>query len=158
MTSLFPPLHGAIPHTNYGWSKKQIEKRMEEVSLITLNEKERLQTLLRYLEHQELADQYQEQLFHRNPNILPTMRRHSKIDVSNRLRDEQGRFLPSNYQTMEESELTFDKEQDMQRKLKVKPIADSYNSYVIEEKEKRDWSGNIYLGCVAAILAIAFFT
>lgn len=59
---------------------------------------------------------------------------------------------------MEESELTFDKEQDMQRKLKVKPIADSYNSYVIEEKEKRDWSGNIYLGCIAAILAIAFFT
>ncbi|MBW0933455.1 hypothetical protein [Priestia megaterium] len=54
--------------------------------------------------------------------------------------------------------MIFDKEQDMQRKLKVKPIADSYNSYVIEEKEKRDWSGNIYLGCVAAILAIAFFT
>lgn len=158
MTYLFPLLHGAIPHTNYGWSKKQIEKRMEEVSLITLNEKERLQTLLRYLEHQELADQYQKQLFHRNSNILPTMRRHSKIDVSNRLRDEQGRFLPSNFQTMEESELIFDKEQDMQRKLKVKSIADSYNSYVIEEKEKRDWSGNIYLGCVAAILAIAFFT
>ncbi|MED3852077.1 hypothetical protein P4607_11990 [Priestia megaterium] len=54
--------------------------------------------------------------------------------------------------------MIFDKEQDMQRKLKVKPISDSYNSYVIEEKEKRDWRGNIYLGCVAAILAIAFFT
>jgi hypothetical protein len=121
-------------------------------------EKERLQVLLNYLEHQKITDQYQEQLFNQNSSILPTMRRQSKIDVSNRLRDEQGRFLPSNYQTMEESELIFDKEQDMQRKLKVKPISDSYNSYVIEEKEKRDWSGNIYLGCVAAILAIAFFT
>lgn len=86
------------------------------------------------------------------------MRGQRKIDVRNRLRDEQGRFLPFNYQTMEESELIFDKKQDMQRKLKVKPIANSYNSYVIEEKEKREWSGNIYLGCVAAILAIAFFT
>ena len=121
-------------------------------------EKERLQVLLNYLEHQQIADQYQEQLFNQNSSILPTMRRQSKIDVSNRLRDEQGRFLPYNYQTMEEFELIFDKEQDMQRKLKVQPIADSYNSYVIEEKEKRDWSGNIYLGCVAAILAIAFFT
>lgn len=59
---------------------------------------------------------------------------------------------------MEESDLIFDKKQEMQRKLKVKPIVDSYNSYVIEEKEKRDWSGNLYLGCIAAILAIAFFT
>ncbi|MDC7783877.1 hypothetical protein [Priestia megaterium] len=54
--------------------------------------------------------------------------------------------------------MIFDKKQDMQRKLKVKAIADSYNSYQVEEKEKRDWSGNIYLGCVAAILAIAFFS
>ncbi|MGF9741803.1 hypothetical protein ABEX38_31030 [Priestia megaterium] len=54
--------------------------------------------------------------------------------------------------------MIFDKEQNRQRKLKVKTIVDSYNSYVIEEKEKRDWSGNIYLGCVAAILAVVFFT
>ncbi|MDI3090012.1 hypothetical protein QJ133_02320 [Priestia megaterium] len=126
--------------------------------MMSWKEKERLRVLLNYLEHQQIADQYQEQLFNQNSSILPTMRRQSKVDVSNRLRDEQGRFLPSNYQTMEESELIFEKEQDMQRKLKVKPIADSYNSYVIEEKEKRDWSGNIYLGFVAAILAIAFFT
>src|SRR6478736_780239 len=121
-------------------------------------EKKQIQVLLNYLEHQQIADQYQEQLFNQNSSKLPAMRRQSKIDVSTRLRDEQGRFLPSNYQIMEESELIFDKKQDMQRKLKVKSIADSYNSYVIEEKEKRDWSGNIYLGCVAAILAIAFFT
>ncbi|MFL0497776.1 hypothetical protein [Priestia megaterium] len=126
--------------------------------MMSWKEKERLQVLLNYLEHQQIADQYQKQLFNQNSSILPTMRRQSKIDVSNRLRDEQGRFLPSNYQIMEESELIFDKKQDMQRKLKVKPVVDSYNSYVIEEKEKRDWSGNIYLGCVAAILAIAFFT
>lgn len=59
---------------------------------------------------------------------------------------------------MEEFGLIFDKEQDMQRKLKLKPIPDSYNSYLVEEKEKRDWSGNIYLGCIVAILTIVFLT
>ncbi|MDH6657084.1 hypothetical protein ABET11_21490 [Priestia megaterium] len=48
------------------------------------------------------------------------------------------------------------KEVALQRKLKIEPIEGSYNSYAV--KEKRDWSGNIYLACVAAILAIAFFT
>ncbi|MDG0061927.1 MULTISPECIES: hypothetical protein [Priestia] len=50
------------------------------------------------------------------------------------------------------------KEVALQRKLKIKPIEGSYNSYAVNEKEKRDWSGNIYLACVAAILVIAFFT
>ncbi|MDP1443086.1 hypothetical protein [Priestia megaterium] len=120
-------------------------------------EKERLQALLNYLDHQQIADQYQEQLFNQNSSILPIMRRQSKIDVSNRLRDEQGRFLPYNMQTIEESELILGNEIDSPRKIKVEPIPGSYNSYVVDEKEKRDWSGNIYLGCVAAILAIAFF-
>ena len=59
---------------------------------------------------------------------------------------------------MEELELILDKEVEIQRKLKIDPIEGSYNSYAVNEKEKRDWSGNIYLACVAAILAIAFFT
>ncbi|MED3867236.1 hypothetical protein [Priestia megaterium] len=50
------------------------------------------------------------------------------------------------------------KEVVLQRKLKIDPIEGSYNSYAVNEKEKRDWSGNIYLACVVAILAIAFFT
>ncbi|MEO2223003.1 hypothetical protein ABGV39_01825 [Priestia megaterium] len=54
--------------------------------------------------------------------------------------------------------MILDKEVEIQRKLKIKPIEGSYNSYVVNEKEKWDWSGNIYLACVAAILAIAFFT
>ncbi|WP_394530960.1 hypothetical protein [Priestia aryabhattai] len=54
--------------------------------------------------------------------------------------------------------MILDKELEIQRKLKIEPIEGSYNSYVVDEKEKRDWSGNIYLACVAAILAIAFFT
>lgn len=58
---------------------------------------------------------------------------------------------------MEELDLILDKEIEIQRKLKIEPIEGSYNSYVVGEKEKRDWSGNIYLACVAAILAIAFF-
>lgn len=59
---------------------------------------------------------------------------------------------------MEESNLISGKEVALQRKLKIEPIEGSYNSYAVNEKEKRDWNGNIYLACVAAILAIAFFT
>ncbi|SFH47317.1 hypothetical protein SAMN04487776_11833 [Priestia megaterium] len=125
--------------------------------MMTLSEKERLQTLLRYLEHQQIAGQCQEQLFNRNISLLPTKRKSSQLDVSNRLRDEQGRFLPYSYPITEESDLIYD-EKDQVRKFKVEPIENSYNSYLISDKEKRDWSGNIYLGCVAIILAIAFFT
>ncbi|WP_394549302.1 hypothetical protein [Priestia aryabhattai] len=50
------------------------------------------------------------------------------------------------------------KEVALQRKLKIEPIEGSYNSYTVNEKEKRDWSGNVYLACVTAILAIAFFS
>ncbi|MCM3186009.1 hypothetical protein ABIC37_005538 [Priestia megaterium] len=54
--------------------------------------------------------------------------------------------------------MILDKEVALQRKLRIDPIEGSYNSYAVNEKDKRDWSGNIYLACVAAILAIAFFT
>ena len=123
-----------------------------------LSEKERLQTLLRYLEHQQMANQCQELLLNPTDSLPPMRRQRGLQDVSNRLRDEQGRFLPYNYQTMEELDLILDEEFEIQRKLKIDPIEGSYNSYAVNEKEKRDWSGNIYLACVAAILAIAFFT
>jgi predicted nuclease with RNAse H fold len=126
--------------------------------MMTLSEKERLQALLHYLEHQQMANQCQEQLFNSANSPLTMKRQHALRDVSNRLRDEQGRFLPYNYQTMEELDLILDEEFEIQRKLKIDPIEGSYNSYAVNEKEKRDWSGNIYLTCVAAILAIAFFT
>ena len=126
--------------------------------MMTLREKERLQTLLCYLEHQQTANQSLEQLLSLNNNPLAMKRQHELRDVNKRLRDEQGRFLPYNYQTMEELDLILDKEVEIQRKLKIEPIKGSYNSYVVDEKEKRDWSGNIYLACVVAILAIAFFT
>ena len=126
--------------------------------MMTLSEKERLQVLLRYLEHQQMANQCQKQLFNPSSSSLTMKRQHELRDVSNRLRDEQGRFLPYNYQTMEESNLILGKEVALQRKLEIEPIEGSYNSYAVNEKEKKDWSGNIYLACVATILAIAFFT
>lgn len=82
----------------------------------------------------------------------------SKIDNSNKIRVQQGYFLPYNYEKRNKSKLIFDKEQDMQRKLKVKPIAASYNNYLVKEKEKRYQSENFYLTYVATILAIMFFT
>ncbi|CJG28948.1 Uncharacterised protein [Streptococcus pneumoniae] len=126
--------------------------------MMTLREKERLQELLRYLEHQPAPNQSLEQLFNRTDSLVPVERQQGLRDVSNRLRDEQGRFLPYNYQIMEELDLILDKEAEIQRKLKIEPIEGSYNSYAVHEKERRDWSGNVYLACVAAILAIAFFT
>jgi hypothetical protein len=126
--------------------------------MMILSEKERLQTLLRYLEHQQMANQCQELLLNPTDSLPPMRRQRGLQDVSNRLRDEQGRFLPYNYQKMEELDLILDEEFEIQRKLKIDPIEGSYNSYAVNEKEKRDWSGNIYLACVAAILAIAFFT
>jgi len=126
--------------------------------MMTLSEKERLQALLRYLEHQQMANQCQEQLINPTNSLLPEKRQHVSRDVSKRLRDEQGRFLPYDYQTMEELDLISDKAVEIKRKLKIEPIKGSYNSYAVHEKEKRDWSGNIYLTCLVAILAIAFFT
>lgn len=62
---------------------------------------------------------------------------------------------------MEELNSTFDEEEgevvELKRKFKVNPIPNSYNSYSIDEKEQRDWSGNIYLACFLGILLIAFF-
>ena len=126
--------------------------------MITLSEKERLQALLRYLEHQQMANPCQEQLFNPINSLLPEKRQHVSRDVSNRLRDEQGRFLPYDYPTMEELDLISGKGVALQRKLKIEPIEGSYNSYAVNEKEKRDWNGSVYLACVAAILAIAFFS
>jgi len=124
--------------------------------MMSWKEKERLQALLKYLEHQLIADEYQEQVF--DTHVPPMMKKSRLYDVSQRLRDEQGRFLSYNSQTMEESDLIFDSEQETKRKLKIEPIAGSYNSYSVDEKDKRDWNGTIYLGFVAAILAIAFFS
>ncbi|MBE2977758.1 hypothetical protein [Priestia megaterium] len=53
--------------------------------------------------------------------------------------------------------MILDNEVPHQRRIVVKPVDGSYNSYSIDEKQKRDWSGNIYLACVVGILAIAFF-
>ncbi|UYP07156.1 hypothetical protein [Priestia megaterium] len=106
--------------------------------MMTLSDKERLQALLRYLEHQQMANQFQEQLIHPTNILLPEKRQYVSRDVSNRLRDDQGKFLPYNYQTMEELDLILDNEAETQRKLKIEPIEGSYNSYVVHEKEKRD--------------------
>ncbi|MBT2281672.1 hypothetical protein J7E51_27850 [Priestia megaterium] len=54
--------------------------------------------------------------------------------------------------------MILDNEVPYQRKIVVKPVAGSYNSFSIDEKQKRDWSGNIYLACVVGVLTIAFFT
>ncbi len=67
-------------------------------------------------------------------------------------------FLQYNFQTVEEFESILSNEIDLPRKNKNRSnITVSYNSYIVDEKEKCNWIGNIYLGCVAAILVFAFF-
>ncbi|XIH76015.1 hypothetical protein C1N57_26990 (plasmid) [Priestia aryabhattai] len=96
------------PSSHPLWMEQEpTSKRKEEENMMTLNEKERLQTLLGYLEHQQMANHCQEQLFNPNSSLLPVKRQQALQDISNRLRDEQGRFLPYNYQTTEESNLIF---------------------------------------------------
>ncbi|MGE6896713.1 hypothetical protein [Priestia flexa] len=124
--------------------------------MITQKEQERLQMIVKYLEHQELANQYHNQILHQMNQRTSHPVQGSSIDVSNRDRDLKGRFLPYDYPT-EELSSTFDKEVDV-RHIVLKPIKGSYNSYTIDEKKQRDWSGNVYLSCFVIILAIAFFT
>lgn len=56
---------------------------------------------------------------------------------------------------MEESDWTYD-EEDYVREIKVEPIKNSYNSYLVSDKEKRDWNGNFYLLGFLGILLIAY--
>ncbi|MGE6897575.1 hypothetical protein [Priestia flexa] len=128
--------------------------------MISIDEKNKLQILLKYMEHQTLAEQYQKQLLKQqmlSPQIIQKSQQWDRnIDVSNRKRDVKGRFLPYDYPT-EELKSTLG-EEDKQRKIIVKPIEGSYNSYSVDEKEQRDWSGNLYLISFAIILTIAFLT
>lgn len=117
--------------------------------MMSVKEKNQLRNLLEYLEHQPLTEDYQRPFSHQ-------IKRKHRIDVSHRLRDEQGRFLPSNYPIIEEYDWTLDKDIEAPRKLKIEPVKDSYGSYTVNEKDKRDLVGTIYLVSFFGILLISY--
>ncbi|MDT0150180.1 hypothetical protein Q9R38_26985 [Priestia aryabhattai] len=116
--------------------------------MMSVKEKILLQSMLNTLDHQEIVNHYQ-----------PQKKRTNRIDVSSRLRDQQGRFLPYDH-PVEELHWIYDnnEEVDLQRTFKVTAIPGSYNSYSIDDKMKRDWSGNIYLLCFLGILIISYIS
>ncbi|MGX9161976.1 hypothetical protein [Priestia megaterium] len=118
--------------------------------MLTLTEKQQLQKLLNYLNQQQQTEEVMEYPYQEN-------KKRNHLDVSQRPRDEKGRFLPYEYMEMEELNWTSD-EPEVPRKLKIEPITGSYNSYNVNEKSKRDWSGNIYLLGLLGILIITYLT
>ena len=86
-----------------------------------------------------------------------------KIDVSNRLRDERGRFLPNDinlYSFGKQGELLLDLddvtyEDEPPREIKLVKVDGTYGTYRIEEKMKP--SDVVALVCFVIILVIAYF-
>ncbi|MCU7741532.1 hypothetical protein [Priestia megaterium] len=115
--------------------------------MMSVKEKILLQSMLNTLDRQEVVNHYQ---------LLK--KRTSNIDVSNRLRDHQGKFLPYDHQMEESNSICDDEEIALQRNFKVTAIPGSYNSYSIDDKMKRDWSGNIYLLCFLGVLIISYIS
>jgi hypothetical protein len=84
-----------------------------------------------------------------------------RIDVSHRLRDERGRFLPNNPDICtfgKQEELLLDlsdlDEDEPPREIKLVKVEGTYGTYRIEEKMKV--SDVVYLVCFVLILIIAY--
>ncbi len=86
-----------------------------------------------------------------------------QIDVSNRLRDERGRFLPNNadqYAFGKQGELLLDlsdiDEDEPPREIKLVKVEGTYGTYRVEEKMKP--SDVVALVCFVIILIIVYFS
>lgn len=109
--------------------------------------------------------------------LLELMRRDSyyhqmnyrqRMDVSNRLRDEMGRFLPNVYNPMDEyrfgkkeelrldlDDLTYNDEPP--REIKLTKVEGSYGTYRIDEKEIKLMDVITFIGFMGALIT-AFIT
>ncbi|KIP21148.1 hypothetical protein JV16_01642 [Anoxybacillus ayderensis] len=86
-----------------------------------------------------------------------------RIDVSNRLRDEKGRFLPNDsdlYSFGKQGELLLDLdevtyEDEPPREIKLVKVDGTYGTYRVEEKMKP--SDVVVLVCFVIVLIITYF-
>lgn len=104
--------------------------------MLTINEKKKLKKIAELLNDQKS-----------NPG-----RRKFNIDITNRLRDKKGRFLPNHESsTRKESQLNLD------RPIKLMKVKDSYGTYVIKERwfTAKD-RAVLYTFAVITILAIVY--
>lgn len=114
--------------------------------MLTPHEEEKLQLLLSMLQEHN----------YNNMN-------RPRIDVSNRLRDERGRFLPNDqdrYSFGKQGELLLDLddvtyEDEPPREIKLVKVDGTYGTYRIEEKMKP--SDVVVLVCFVIVLLIAYF-
>jgi hypothetical protein len=116
--------------------------------MLTPQEEERIRFLLETI--------YQDQLYNR-------MYYRPRIDVSHRLRDEKGRFLPNDinqYTFGRQGELLLDlsdiDEDEPPREIKLVKVEGTYGTYIVKEKMKV--SDVITLVCLVIILVISYFS
>lgn len=114
--------------------------------MLTPHEEEKLRLLLNMLQEHNYNNMHRQ-----------------RIDVSNRLRDERGRFLPNDidlYSFGKQGELLLDLddvtyEDEPPREIKLVKVDGTYGTYRIEEKMKP--SDVVVLVCFVIILVIAHF-
>ncbi|USK33165.1 hypothetical protein LIT25_21915 [Bacillus sp. F19] len=116
-----------------GWIETHQNKREVRTSMLTIEEKMILGEFL-----EQLQD---------HPNI-----RSKEIDVSHRLRDEKGRFLPN-----ESSEIKEELPLRSDRPKKMIKIEGSYNSYLIKDRWFTDGEiDTLIVFGIFGVLAIIF--
>jgi hypothetical protein len=125
--------------------------------MLTPHEEQNFRMFLEMMKHDPYYYQMYRQLYNQQ-----------RMDGSNRLRDEMGRFLPNNYNLMDEygfgkrgelrldlADVTYDDEPP--REIKLKKVEGSYGTYKIEEKEIKLMDLITFIGFIS-ILIVAFIT
>jgi hypothetical protein len=104
-------------------------RKKERINMMSVQEKERLANLQKYMEHQQMAAYYEEQLYRRPRN-------RKSVDVSNRLRDAQGRFMKNELSNMQDMESLYDWDEDEwePRDIRIKKVENTYGTYDVEER------------------------
>jgi hypothetical protein len=113
LTSLFPPLAGNYGNTDIGAVQHTNIRRGRLTSMMTIEERMMLRLLTKKLLQEETP--------------------HRRIDISNRKRDDLGRFLPNESVGMqlEEYELPLD---DEPRKMKLVKVDGTYGTYEVKDR------------------------
>ena len=86
--------------------------------MLTMNERVKLKGILKYINQEKLVRQ-------------KFNRRISNIDVTNRLRDEKGRFLP-NHESNQRSSIKGESQLESDKPIKLVKVKDSYGTSEIK--------------------------
>jgi hypothetical protein len=120
---------------DYGSEIARKQKKGVSTSMLSVHEQDQLKKLLQIIETEE------------------TERKNIQSDVSRRLRDEKGRFLPNELRLQTKEELPSKSD----RLVKIEKLKGSYNSYLIKDRWFTDGEIDalIVLGIIG-VLAVIF--